>query len=685
MKKFALGTMYWMNSNFTEAEFETDCRHMKEDGYSLVRVIIWWELVEEKQGTFDFGYVDRFFRAAEKTGLRLMPTIGWYPPFWLRRQLDKLGKNNPGRYPSLQHDEVRLPLESFIKECVLRYRNSPALELWNVWNEPTLNAAKHKETLRQFIIWLKEKYPTYEDLKKGWRGEYPVLSLWMPHSMEELNEEWLDSAFRLGDVGRTSAIEYDYQRFCTDLLCKEIRFLSDEIKKYDTVHPTHTNLHCVNDNPAWIGRETFKAAEVTDTISCSIHQSNDNPRFRDIRFRKNFYDCGADRTWSWLKDGQAMVGELQAGTTDCHHAKYTPSPETVFYELWQAYATGLSGVLHWQFRGWRAGTFELGEFSLRAPADGRETRRSKAVRRFHNIFESNRELLLRAERKSAQIAILESHSDALYRQLQCLDHPRAPEIRTAHHDAIMGCYRALNEADFRVEFISEKTLDQGDLSRYKVLYIPEVAVITADSAAAIREFICNGGAVWADGRFAWLDEHMYLRKSIPGHGMADLFGFSEADFLAEPEQVTALTLQQKQVCGGVTRQLLELTDKSSPYAYYKDGTIAAAETKYGAGILRTWGISVAKPLAGADYPGNAEEITGFAVKCGVNADFATPDGISARVMYSEKEQIVVLHNFTEDEKSIALPPGCRALCGSEMRNNILTMKGGATETVVIPG
>ena len=182
MKNFSVGTMYWMNSNFSESDFEDDCRRMKEDGYSLVRVIIWWELVEAKQGVFNFDYVDRFFRAAEKIGLKLMPTIGWYPPFWLKRQLDKLGKNDSGRYPSLQHKEIQGPLKLFIKECVTRYQKSPALELWNVWNEPTLNNAKHEENLRQFVVWLKQKYPTYKDLESAWRGEYPVLSLWVPHS-----------------------------------------------------------------------------------------------------------------------------------------------------------------------------------------------------------------------------------------------------------------------------------------------------------------------------------------------------------------------------------------------------------------------------------------------------------------------------------------------------------------------
>ena len=52
-------------------------------------------------------------------------------------------------------------------------------------------------------------------------------------------------------------------------------------------------------------------------------------------------------------------------------------------------------------------------------------------------------------------------------------------------------------------------------------------------------------------------------------------------------------------------------------------------------------------------------------------------------MYSDTAQIVVLHNYTNEVRNIALPSGSMVLCGGEMKNNILTIKGGTAETVVI--
>ena len=83
MREFTVGTMYWLNPNYGRKEFACDCRRLVENGYTLVRLIVWWELVEEKKGRYDFSFVDDFMAEAEKTPLNVMVTVGFYPPFWL--------------------------------------------------------------------------------------------------------------------------------------------------------------------------------------------------------------------------------------------------------------------------------------------------------------------------------------------------------------------------------------------------------------------------------------------------------------------------------------------------------------------------------------------------------------------------------------------------------------------------
>lgn len=689
MNEFTLGTMYWLNPNYGREEFARDCRRLVENGYSLIRLIVWWELVEEKKGCYDFSFVDDFMAEAEKTPLQVMITVGFYPPFWLTCELDAAGKNDPGRYPPLERDEVRRPLARLIEALVTRYRNSPALAYWNIWNEPTLNMTKSRPVLEAFAAWLKRKYPTFDALRRGWRGEYPVLGLLLPESLDELDAAWLETAFRLGARGRTSAIEYDFLLFAPELLAGQVRWLCGEIRKYDTVHPTHTNLHGVNGNPVTAGRDFYRTAAIPDSISCSIHQSNDNFFQLGLRDRRNFYLCGIDRTWSWLKGkGNAMVGELQVGTSDVHPRKYTPTPETIVAELWLAYAAGLRGVIHWEFQGWRSGTFELGEFGLRAPADGGPTPRSEAVERFARTFAAHRDRLLPAERPAAEIAILDSYRTGVYEILQWNDHRNAPDIGMNHANAVLGCYRALREANFSVEFVSDEEVAGGIPPRYRLLYLPGAVLLTPEIGARIAEFVRNGGAVWADGRTGWLDEHMYVRHEIPGHGLQQVFGVREREYRAEPEEVRTETCRGVAVTGRRMRQEFELLpgEGARIYARYADGSVAAVEREFGRGRARLWGIELSRRLRELFDPAGEEEIAGFARDCGIRPEIELPLGVVGRVLEQENARIAVLNSFLETPLTVPLPEAWRSahlLEGEALPDGTITLEPGATRLLIL--
>ncbi|MDD3155673.1 MAG: beta-galactosidase trimerization domain-containing protein, partial [Victivallaceae bacterium] len=392
-----------------------------------------------------------------------------------------------------------------------------------------------------------------------------------------------------------------------------------------------------------------------------------------------------DRTYSWRRDGKTMVGELQAGTSDGNVTLYTPSPETMFYELWQAWAAGLCGVIHWQFQSWRSGTFELGEFGLRSAADGAETARSKSVRRFSEIFAGNRKLLLSARRKPASIAILESHSNAVMHYVQWQDKPRSPDVLMNYHRALMGCYRALNEANFRVEFLSEADVLAGALTRYKVLYLPETELLGAECAQAIRSFIENGGAVWADGRFAWLDEHMYLRHAIPGHDLASVFGAREGDFIAQSERIHAATDDGKRPCGQHVRQELVPLDNAHIHARYSDGTIASVDAQYGKGHTRLWGLSLARTLYDEDAADNARDIIDFAECAKIAPDWETPAGVTARCLDTESSvRLMMLHNYAEEPRVVSLPGEGAMLCRGKAASGEVCLESGETEIIVLP-
>lgn len=675
--------MYWLNPKFTDEDFDQECANLVDNGYTLIRIMPWWEHIEEKRGQYNFKIVDSFMAAAAKHGLDVMYTLGIYPPVWLTEELHSLGKNDPGRYPSFQRQETLKPLAKFIEATVTRYRNAPALASWNVWNEPTLNNTKNEVTLALFAQWLKEKYPTLDALRDSWQCEHPCFSQPIPETYDQLDADWLAKAFKLFTRGRTAAIECDYQRFLPQLLCKEISWLCDQVKKYDTTHPTHTNFHSINSTPVHPSRDLYSASRCVDTFSCSMHQSNDNRGHFDMRDRKAFYNCGAERTHSWNKGGDAMVGELQVGTADIHQNQYTPTPDTIFYELWQSYATGLNGVIHWEWRGWRGGTFELGEFGLRAPADGGETPRSRKVKEFAKIFNDNRDVLLDAQRQKAKIAIYDSYNNAIYRFVQAVDHPDVPNLRMDHQDAAYACHRVLNEANFNVDFIYDQELEQGDLSQYKLIYLPETSLLNKRSAENLAAFVENGGAVWADGRFAWLDELMFLRQRIPGHNLQEVFAVREEEYTAQPGCATAVTTDGLNIQGRKLQQEYQLLRDATVHARYANGAVAAVDAQFGKGRTRIWGIEVCRRLRSEYMPDNEQEIVNFALEIGLTPEVQLPKGVIGRLLKGDNTDVLFLYNYTDSAKIVQLPERTTCICQPAENLPQLSINPFKTEIVLI--
>ena len=646
--------MYWLNPKLSLDEVEQDFADMRDNGFSLVRIFAWWELVESREGVYSFEHIDKAFLAAEKHQLKLMVTIGFYPPVWLAMKLDKLGKNEPGRYPMVMRPELQAPLAALIQRLVTRYADSPALALWNVWNEPTVNDSRNDDRLSRFAQWLKRKYASLEDLRKVWFDEYSAFSLLMPDSMEQLDAAWLKNAFAFGTRGRNSIIRCEWERFLCDEVCEECLWLEEEVRKYDRAHPTHSNLHSVCGNPLGSHRNFHSLASVLDTVSCSIHTSNDYFGGKEFFSPVWNYALGTALCYSWTKgEKHTMVGELQAGTTYSHWRRYTPSASDIRFELCRAFGEGLDGVVFWLWRGWRSGTFELGEFSLRNPSDGAETERSREVVRFSEAFKRLGVSSMPLRRPKASVAIFVSQSTNVYRKVLGDDRPWS-DIATEPCHSLFGCYRALQEANFQVDLVTEEEVLRGCLSLYKVLYMPMVEVVGPDVASRIKEFVAAGGCLYADGRCAWLDAPMYMREQILCNGLAELFGAVEADFVMERDNCD-ITVGSQKLSGTPMRQVLRAFDGASVVGRFADGSPAVIDHAFGKGRCRIVGNALSLCLFNQPNPQVAKWIASFAADCVVAPEFTLPYGVISSHLSSKNESVVVLHNTSSEAMELSLP------------------------------
>ncbi|MGB2706176.1 MAG: beta-galactosidase [Candidatus Omnitrophota bacterium] len=108
-------------------------------GFDIIRLSAYWDRIEKKKDTYDFGSLDWQIKEAKKRKIPVVLTVGmkaprwpeYHIPEWLLAELDLRAGQELGRHPLLKERTLK-----FIKKVVNRYKNEPIIECWQVENEP---------------------------------------------------------------------------------------------------------------------------------------------------------------------------------------------------------------------------------------------------------------------------------------------------------------------------------------------------------------------------------------------------------------------------------------------------------------------------------------------------------------------------------------------------------------------
>ncbi len=194
--------------------------------------------------------------------------------------------------------------------------------------------------------------------------------------------------------------------------------------------------------------------------------------------------------------------------------------------MWNALASGASGVVFWQWRPELLGPESPG-YGLCTP-DGTPTGRVRAVTELAAIASRPEVEGLRVE--DAESAILLSRRSALH------------AFASDHHmdlyrDAVMGSYRLFVDADIPVDLLHEDRIEQrGVPAQVRTLYWPMPATTSDRLAAALSKFVERGGRLIAEAAPGEYDEHGRRYPTVPGAGMDTLFGLVEHETTVSPDQ-----------------------------------------------------------------------------------------------------------------------------------------------------
>ncbi|MFZ2975537.1 MAG: beta-galactosidase [Candidatus Moraniibacteriota bacterium] len=95
-----------------------------------VRLPVYWDLVEKKEGNFDFSEVDWQLEEAQKRNVDVILTIGQKVPRWPECAIPDW---------AMTSDQKRKDsLLNFISVVMERYKNNPEIKYWQIENEPFL-------------------------------------------------------------------------------------------------------------------------------------------------------------------------------------------------------------------------------------------------------------------------------------------------------------------------------------------------------------------------------------------------------------------------------------------------------------------------------------------------------------------------------------------------------------------
>jgi beta-galactosidase len=507
--RIRLGAEFFLNKTATDESVRKHFRLMQSYGFTVARIFVIWDDIERTPGVWNFERYDWIYNAARESGIKIAATLcSEDPPGWMDR--------TPfyHHYANLVDPKLREHSAIYLENVVNRYRNHPAHGAWLLMNEPHPVYFYDQPAMDAFGKWLQRKYGTVDKLNQRWFRPLRKFSD-VQVTADQWNSYWVDYPSFV-----------DWHEFNDANLVEILEWIKGQIRKYDSVHPTHINP---------TGGNRWQEARVVDFLGASIHPAWLFEGFKRKEFGLAFA-YNIDLLASAAGKKPWWVTELQGGPTIYTGRRpMNPTPNELTLWLWDAFGAGCKGVVFWLWNPRVLGR-EAGEWQM-ASLDAVPSIRATAAK---NVLDATARMpfMVEAELQQPKAAILYNRETLLLLELDGQTQQRTQEAVRS----LTGCYEALRRRHVPVTFIDIDELKSGGASRYEVLYLPYCYAIDDDAVKALKEFVKNGGTVWADGLLGWKNEYGVIRPSLPG-GLAEVFGWesyvADIDPVEEPYSVTA--------------------------------------------------------------------------------------------------------------------------------------------------
>ena len=504
--------------------WDEDLRLMADAGVSFVTLGVFsWSWLEPTKGEYTFEWLDEIMDLLGERGIAVdLATATATPPPWLTAAYPEIlpvDRDGHTLWPGSR--QAWCPSSPLYREFALaltdrlaaRYHDHPALAMWHVSNEYAChNLPCYCDTCAgAFRRWLEQRYSCLDDLNHAWGTAF-----WSQRytSWEDILPPRRTTTF----ANPTHVL--DYHRFGSDTL---LRFYRDEyevLRRYSPTVPITTNFMTMSqfrllDYHAWAAHQ--------DVVSTDHYVVDSLPHPRaELSFN-------GDLTRGLAGGHPWMLMEHSTSAVNWQPVNPAKVPGETILDSLTHVARGADTLGFFQWRQSRSGSEKF--HSALVPHAGQDSDRFREVCELGAIAYRLGEVV--GSRVDADVAVLWD-----YEALWAMGGPCMPSSAIDYVTAGHTIHRLLRDRGVTCDVVHPS----ADLSRYRVLVVPTLYLVSEENAASIAAAAAAGAHALVTYFSGISDENDHVRLGGYPGAFRDLLGVRVEEFFPlRPEETLPLS------------------------------------------------------------------------------------------------------------------------------------------------